>query len=179
MPFGISLTFDAQTDQLVRSVWQRLASQKISSSMIDTGYPPHVTLAVWDSPDATFMAPGIEKIVAQAPPVRAVIESAGLFLHDGGAVYLAPTVTSELLELHRAVCGVLAEQNANVREYYKPGWWIPHCTLAIGLPPERLPDAISVSREIALPGSSSFAELGIGRFPPGERLYTFPLASNS
>jgi 2'-5' RNA ligase len=57
----------------------------------------------------------------------------GTFPGDEGVLFLATTVTADLLAFHAQVHAALANQPIQHWPYYLPGNWVPHCTLAQGL----------------------------------------------
>jgi hypothetical protein len=48
MGLAVSLLFDGATTARVRSLWDRLGEAGISTSMLDLGYAPHLTLTVME-----------------------------------------------------------------------------------------------------------------------------------
>ena len=54
--------------------------------------------------------------------------SVGIF-PTNGTVFLAPTVTNELLKLHHSYHDYFKTFH-NPNSYYVPGKWVPHCTIA-------------------------------------------------
>lgn len=48
---------------------------------------------------------------------------------SNGTVFLAPTVTSKLLELHYSYHHFFQDFNDNSKSYYIPEKWVPHRTM--------------------------------------------------
>ncbi|MCV5434160.1 2'-5' RNA ligase family protein, partial [Escherichia coli] len=54
--------------------------------------------------------------------------SVGVF-PTNGTVFLAPTVTDELLKFHHSYHDYFNNFHDNPNSYYVPGKWVPHCTI--------------------------------------------------
>ena len=52
----------------------------------------------------------------------------------GRVLWLGVTVTDPLLAHHRMVHERLAERGIEVWEQYRPGRWVPHCTVSLRVP---------------------------------------------
>jgi 2'-5' RNA ligase len=88
-----------------------------------------------------------------------VLASAGTFPGPEGAVFLAPVVDDALLGVHRE-WHALAPGGM---EHYRPGAWVPHCTVGF-----RLADAgtaAAVARA-ALPIRGRFERIALVEFEP-------------
>ena len=131
------------TDEYALEVFPDPAGEAVCGGVLDTleragvptirtqGHRPHLSLTLTLSAVGTF--PGSE-----------------------GVVYWAPTVTRELLDLHSRWFDNLrrhstwfdAEPGREVehRQYYLPGVWVPHLSLGINVPADRVGEAVSIVR---------------------------------
>ncbi|MEJ7902240.1 MAG: hypothetical protein WKF63_10360, partial [Thermomicrobiales bacterium] len=66
-------------------------------------------------------------------------------------VFLAAIATPSLLELQSRFCRDLAGQEGDVWINYREDWWVPHCTLAMGVDNAVFPEAMLVAKQIGLP----------------------------
>jgi hypothetical protein len=92
----------------------------------------------------------------------------GLF--PGAAVFLAATVTAALLELHAGFHRRFARFGEASSEHYRPGRWVPHCTLATDLAPDRFGAALAIAGRVPLPLEARLVEAGIVEFRPVTQL---------
>ena len=65
MPYGVMLYFDDQTEKTILNIWQSLAENNLSSSMLDAGIRPHITLAIYEELDCRPCENELVKITAK------------------------------------------------------------------------------------------------------------------
>ena len=155
--YAVELLFDPEAEAAVREVWRDVASRTGSSVLFDLAGQPHVTLAVHDERDG----PQLDRAVRafRAPATAFCLGSAGAFPGDEGAAFLAPVVTDALLALHRRWHAASPGSHA----YYRPGQWVPHCTVGVLLEGPALSEALEIAR-CALPIRGHFAEIALIAF---------------
>jgi 2'-5' RNA ligase len=130
MAFAVSLLFDHETADAISDLWIRLAEAGVSSSMLDLGYPPHVTLAVYDKlqPDAAVVS--LDRVFENIGRMAVTLTGFSTFGGGSGVCYAALTSSPDLMRLHATVVGAISE---TCRLHYQAGGWTPHCTLATGM----------------------------------------------
>ena len=77
-------------------------------------------------------------------------------------VFLAPVVTRELLELHIRLHRMPPVVAGTRREYYLPGRWVPHCTIAEGLEPDDIRTTVELAYGSGACREVSIQEVGTG-----------------
>ena len=88
----------------------------------------------------------LETLSHDAAQLPASFQHLGTFPTPGVAVFAGPVVTRELLALQCEVDGLLEGCcNWPEFEYYRPGYWIPHCTLAMEFDQDRLNEALEIA----------------------------------
>jgi 2'-5' RNA ligase len=121
----IFVNLDADATAAISEFW--------SKAGIESEVPPHLTLATYEKTDNA----GRNSILAVAKDFAASFEgpllrfaNVGIFpAKDNTVLFLAPIVTAQLLEFHKGFHELSDKQELKGIEYYKPGQWIPHCTL--------------------------------------------------
>jgi 2'-5' RNA ligase len=176
MPFAIEMFLDDAGAGAVREIWRALADAGLSDFQLTSGARPHVTLAVYPELDASVAAPAIAAFAAAEPALPISFASLGCFPTDQGVVFLAPVVTRPLLDLHARFHAALRPVAGDGWPYYRPGAWVPHCTLAFETPPERIPAAVDLCRRAALPPAARLDAVGIVEFRPIAYRGVFPFA---
>ena len=176
MPFAIELFLDPDADAAVRSVWRALADAGVSRTMLDAGSQPHVSLADSRDLDVERFRPVLEAFARETPPLECSLASVGAFPTEEGVVFLAPVATRELLELHQAFHERLGEFGARSSAYYRPGNWVPHCTLAMGAARTAMAEAVTLCLDMALPIRGRFERVALVEFRPVKVVYAFDLA---
>ena len=130
MAYGISLLLNAELADAVSERWHNLAAAGVSRSMPDFGYPPHVTLAVFDRLDAKVTAVALDHVFRHANRFEVTLTGIATFGPGSGVCYAALARSPALHLLHEAV---LAAVGQTCRPHYQARHWTPHCTLATGL----------------------------------------------
>lgn len=126
----------------VRGVWEDLAARGLPSQGSHTHrlHQPHVSLAVAED----LAVEEVLGLVGTVParPIRLRVESAGVF--PGGVLFLACVMHQGLLDEQRRVHDTVEPVLLDPWPYFEPGSWTPHITCAMGCPPERMGEALSV-----------------------------------
>jgi 2'-5' RNA ligase len=129
MPLAVTLCLDQKTTAIVRRIWRALSETLDVHEIPDLGYAPHVTLAVIE---AETIAPSIEAallgIAGAARRLPITFTGFDTFPGPPPVVWLAPAVTTSLLDLHDRVCAAL--KTVPVHPHYLPKTWMPHVTLS-------------------------------------------------
>jgi len=175
VPYAVELYFDEATDEAVRAIWHRLADAGISTGALVNGARPHISLGGCQELDATRFRSALMSFAHKSPPLEFALASVGVFPTAEGVVFLAPAVTRDLLNLHEAIHTVFAEYAVSPWTLYLPGNWVPHCTLALNLPQDRIAAAVDLCRDAALPIQGRFERVGLTQFPPLTHLYDWEL----
>ncbi|MBO4142908.1 2'-5' RNA ligase family protein [Micromonospora tulbaghiae] len=133
MVAALELYLDTDATRRIRVLWELLESDGVPSmrSLLAQRHRPHVSLAVAPRLDPHRVAEALAGTVVAAP-LRLEFQHAGQFL--GRVLWLGPAPTSELLAHHAGVHERLARAGVEVVEHYRPGRWVPHCTLSMRVP---------------------------------------------
>lgn len=179
MPYAIELEFDDALAARVRAGWEDLATAGLGRFMLDVGAEPHISLTGFDELDAAALAPHLARLAhsTQRFPVR--LSAVGAFPGDANVVFLAPVVSPALLELHRRCHTMLGGLGLAGFELYRPGRWMPHCTMAMEIPTEKVALALERCRHgDLLAGGGAVGEvvaLTLVSFRPVTTLHRFAL----
>jgi hypothetical protein len=181
MPYAIVLFLDKESEQVIRRAWEALAAAGISSYLLESGQRPHVTFAVCEEIDWTLCEARLERAAQDLPPFRALLTSLGAFPADRASIFLAATVTRELLDLHERIHAHFESSRARPWPLYLPGHWIPHVTLAMEIAPDQIPEAMEIGRHIELPLPMTFQQIGLFEFemlPRARQLTSFRITGS-
>jgi hypothetical protein len=85
-------------------------------------------------------------------------------------------VTPALLDLHEAFHRRFSAFGARSLAQYRPGNWVPHCTLAVGVRASAITDAVRLSLAAELPIHAWFQRVALVEFRPVRVLYSFEFA---
>jgi 2'-5' RNA ligase len=131
MAFAVSLLFDPETAAAISARWAWLAATGISRSMLDLGYKPHVTLAVYDGLIVDRTIAALDGVFGHVDRLAVTLTGVTTFGSGSGVYYAALAPSSELMRLHATILGAMGEA---CRPHYQTGSWTPHCTLATDIP---------------------------------------------
>ncbi|MBE0699698.1 MAG: 2'-5' RNA ligase family protein [Anaerolineaceae bacterium] len=167
MPIGAALTFDRETEAAVRGLWQAQVDAGLPSVMAENDYPPHMTLLLAEEGDFNGLRDAFTLLSREIKPLPVDFLSLGLFAAEYGVVYLAPVVNHALLDLHSTIWNGAVPHLARLYDYYQPGVWVPHVTLANRLTTEYLGPATSLLSSSSWPRSGTINSILFGDFQPG------------
>ncbi|MFV2103408.1 2'-5' RNA ligase family protein [Micromonospora sp. LOL_024] len=133
MVAALELYLDTVATRRIRVLWDALEAEGVQSlrSLLEQRHRPHVSLAVAPNLDPHRVASALAGTTL-AVPLRLSFQHAGQFV--GRVLWLGPAPTSELLEHHRRVHDQLAAAGIGLVDHYRPGRWVPHCTLSMRVP---------------------------------------------
>jgi hypothetical protein len=125
MKHVIFVNLDAESTAAISELWAKAG--------IVSEVPPHLTLAVYENAGNA----GRNNILAVVKDFAAAFEgplvrfpSVGIFpTRDKTVIFLSPIVAAPLLDFHKGFHDLSEKQDLKSVEYYRPGQWIPHCTL--------------------------------------------------
>ncbi|MGW5981291.1 2'-5' RNA ligase family protein [Bacillus mycoides] len=123
--YAIIATFDCVSTNKVRELQNELTNIIETNEL--AGVEPHITLADYKELDINLYTKRLEEFVAFQENISTVT------FPTNGTIFLAPTITDELLRLHHSYHDYFKTFHDNPQSYYVPGKWIPHCTIVNGL----------------------------------------------
>lgn len=128
--YAVVLYFDEETEDRLRALWAALDVHGVDSAArtYGAGYRPHLTLSIIETDEAHRVIDALEAPLAEVAGMPVTLASLGFFVPYPCPAYLAVTPTSRLLALHEQVYDAL---DMPCWDHYRPGSWMPHCTLAM------------------------------------------------
>jgi hypothetical protein len=171
--FSVEMFFDGAADARVRSIWRRLAEAGLPS-LREGRDTPHVSLAVCGKLAPERLAPGLAAFAAGERAPRVALATVSTFPTAEGVLFLGAVVTRALLELHARGFAVFGRVAESPWDYYRPGRWVPHCTLALGLAGAQLAEAIQIGAGLELPIEATLESVAIVENPAGVVHARFP-----
>ena len=138
---ALELYLDQGADRRIRRLWDAMEESGVPS-LRDLTYGkhrPHISLVAARTLDGRKVADALDAFDV-APPLRVELDFVGLF--RGRVLWLGPAPTTELIAHHAAVFGRLVAAGITVFDEYRPGAWVPHCTLSMRVPHPKVPEAL-------------------------------------
>jgi 2'-5' RNA ligase len=163
MPYAITLLLDRQAAIKVSAMYEALSARNISHDQVKLAYPPHLTLVVLDdSAGARELANIVSEVTQDWRTWLVRFAGFGLFPGTPWTLWLCPVTTSELLERQASLCRALP--STFLRDYYVPGLWVPHVTLAKDV--SEPTTALAAVQSLELPPDTKFVEIQLIHFRP-------------
>ncbi len=132
MKYAIQFCF---TENDVRELCQIFES--INSPVTARGDRPHLTLALFNTSVPAEVCKTLDAISLFTSTFPMTFSAIGLFPTAENVVYLSPTVTIELLELHRRLHNEIQSSASSSSLLYSPQHWVPHVAISIGIADEK------------------------------------------
>jgi hypothetical protein len=133
MPFAVEMYMDSVSEAAILGFCEAIADAGLSSSVLKSGVRPYVSLALYKKIDLADFRSELELFSDNVESFSVNFTSIATFPTEEGVVFLAPTVTQELLDVHSRFHKAFSRYRPEASEYYLPGQWVPHCTVAMDL----------------------------------------------
>lgn len=147
----------------MRNAWDALSAAGFANYTARLGYEPHLTLALLDDPaDAPHLREVVRGISADWRATPLSLSAVAAFPANPATLWLVPTVTAPLLDLHSALCAALP----TVLPHYRPGAWIPHVTLAYNIACGSVGEGINLITGRFHPFTATLDRVDLFSFPP-------------
>jgi 2'-5' RNA ligase len=170
MGFAISLRSDHPSAHVIRDLWRDVEQFEAHPSMAPLGYPPHITLAIYDG-NVVREADVLEALDQAGQNLRALtltFDAIRTFEGSPMVLWASPRPSTSLQSLHDTVHGVI--DPSHCRPHYRPGAWRPHCTLGMEVRDDQREAALAFSTIAREAFAVTFDGLDCIRFPPIEPL---------
>ncbi|XP_058115428.1 uncharacterized protein LOC131258258 [Magnolia sinica] len=177
--YAVELYFDPALENQVLKAWNVLARRQISTQLIEMESRPHITLLSSPLLDPPKLQSLIKNFASKQEPLPLTLSSVGAFPSDDNVLFLSPTPSVALLQLHSQLCDVLRREGVEIGEEYRPDTWVPHCSVAQEVPRNRMAEAFCILRDLKLPVSGYAMDVGLVEFSPVRELFSFPLGNAS
>lgn len=170
----ISIYFDKDTDDRIRSYMQQIAKHTGNRVMLDGNIPPHITLSAFHT-DSLECAENIFKEICEKLTMGKIQwVSVATFLPQ--VIYLSPVLNEYLQKLsERIYKEVTQTESVEPRGNYQPYGWMPHATLAKNLTKEQMKAAFEVMQNQFGPFESKVTKIGLAKTNPYTDLVIFEL----
>jgi 2'-5' RNA ligase len=171
--YAVELYFDAEQTGRITALTEVVYQTCGGADLIGVGFRPHISLAGYEQIDEQALATVLEQLAKRSPPLPIKLDAIGVFPTSQGVVYLAPVVTAQLLLLHADYSAQADATGHLSHPYYRPGAWIPHCTVAHDLAPEQVGEAVRLCLQSRVFGSGRLVETAIIEHRPVRTLARF------
>ncbi|KAG6578632.1 uncharacterized protein LOC111445566 [Cucurbita moschata] len=175
--FAIELYFDPALENQVLKAWNVLARRQISTQLIEIESRPHITLFSSPFLEPTKVESIVKNFASKQEPLPLSLSSIGSLPSDNNVLFLGPAPSISLLQFQSQLCEAMRKEGIEIGEEYRPGSWIPHCSVAQEVPRARMAEAFCVLRDLKLPVSGYAIDIGLVEFSPVRELFSFVLGN--
>ena len=159
--YAVLAYFDFETEVKLKQFWRELYELGITDyGVIPKNRRPHITLADYQDIDVEKLSLMIEQYFTHQAQVTIQLNTLGSFI-GRKMLYLAPTMTKELLDLHGNYHEAFEQFNQNPNSYYLPQRWVPHCSVAGHLTEETLLQAFEYCQKNISCIQATIMEIGL------------------
>jgi len=147
MALAVCLLFDSRTEHAIRSLWQRLENDGVPTLQSHTHgrHLPHLSYAVLRTFDVDKVLDAMD-LLPDEGPMRLHFDALGMFRRS--RCWLVPAVTSDIAARQERVVEAVESTGADLHRHYRPGVWVPHCTVAPRIRLEELPRLASAVYDV-------------------------------
>jgi 2'-5' RNA ligase len=140
MAFAISIKAVNDTAGLITALWDEVAHFESRPSMATLGYPPHLTLAIYNDVSPVRLRAALREAFDGIFPLRLTFTRLSIF-KDPLVLWADPSVPALLATAHARVHACIDPRLCH--PHYRPGAWVPHCTLGTEIPENRREEAMA------------------------------------
>ena len=166
MTYAINLYFDKESEKTIEHIWNELAIDGISTHMVEIDSKPHITLTIYNDLDIIDFEKRFTEFVNNYHSFELQCSYIGIFPQRKGTVFIAPTMTDDLIKIHRDFHSLFQDYSHQEWDYYKSDCWFPHCTISNGTSDEAVPEIIRQVLDIYQPMKIKIESIGIVKLFP-------------
>ena len=133
MGFSLNIKASNSSALALTELWDAVGAFEETPSMRALGYAPHFTFAIYDTDDVSeaARANAIECAARGASELRLRFDRIGVFEGPPLVLWADPGPQNALLQMHKAIHDLI--DPTLCRPHYRPGLWVPHCTLGMNI----------------------------------------------
>lgn len=128
-------------------------------------YPPHLTLAIYDEISREELFAGFDAAIGCLDSLSVRFTSLGYFNTPYGIIlWAAPEAPQAVLNAHTKIHSTVDPNLC--RPNYRPGAWVPHCSLATSISKDREDEAVTIAERGIEPFDVTFDAADCASFMP-------------
>lgn len=151
MQYAVILTFDKDSNSFLRRVWQAIVDAGLPQPLLNTDVRPHMTLGVCEKIQEKRFLIELEDCAVNNLQFNIKLSSIGLFTTGQKVLYYCVTPTEYLLQVHHQFHNMFSSFADGLWDYFQPGIWVPHVTIAEGLKEGQISKAVEIASKIDFP----------------------------
>ena len=165
MKYLISIYFDEKTEKKIQNLMKNVARETRNTFMQDNYVLPHITVAAVETRHEDKLLAYVEETAKQINIGDIKFVSIGTF--SSQVIYIQP-VLNEYLHNVSVLLSYKLEQmkETEIRSFYRPFSWLPHCTIGKQLSGAQMIQAFTVLQKQFVPIDGKVVRIGVARTNP-------------
>jgi 2'-5' RNA ligase len=146
MALAINIRADNASANEIERLWDQVAVFEDEPSMRVLGYRPHLTFAIYDSPEIAekSVRESMESATAGGAQLAIAFRRIRWFTGPPLVLWAEPEANETLARWHASISASI--DPAHCRPHYRPGAWTPHCTLGTRIADGKSNNAITFAQ---------------------------------
>lgn len=174
MAYAISVRSDNGSSRAIRSLWKTCSVLEVLPSMEALKYAPHITFAIYDDIGLPKLFDVVDSAFENLDRITVRFDRLGYFEAPNAIILWAAPVLPAIA--YSVYAHIHSKVDINLcRPNYRPGSWVPHCSLALSIDLARKEDAIALVHQSIEPVEVIFDVADCVSFLPVEVLHEKPL----
>jgi len=170
---GVALHFNEELEKEIFKIWQEMSKRGVAEFPLASGMTPHMTLGLYNNIDVNKFTADVEKFAKETEPFSTDFYSAGIFPTEIISLFIYPVPTKDLIKIHNDFHKFVQIDDDHSHQYYLPGRWIPHTTLAYNADESRIDSALFHEINAFFPLSGSITAVSIAHLWPFKEICRF------
>lgn len=158
----------------ILALWREAGRLEPAPSMQAHGYPPHLTLAIYEEAGRAELLRALDAAAEGRTALALTFTRIRWFEGLPLVLFVEPEPDPELAAIHAAIHAVIDPHRCHAR--YRPDRWTPHCTLALHIGAGNVAAAQALAARPFHPFAVRFDRVEWVRFPPAAVLASRRLA---
>ena len=166
MPISVEFLFNPDHASEIIDVWQDLYDANVDTFLLSSGSKPHITLAIFNDIPPEVLEKSVKNLAEKIHKFELTLSILGVFPGEKNTIFLAPSFHQFLYSIHQAFHSLTRTITNQGWENYLPYNWIPHCTLGVDVPREKVGVAMEICSHLNLPVTVDVEKIGVVEFSP-------------
>jgi 2'-5' RNA ligase len=166
MGFSLNVKVSNSSARALTGLWDVVGAFEEPPSMRALGYAPHFTFAIYDTDHVSEMTrrDALEGAARGETELRLIFDRIGMFEGATLVLWADPGPQDSLRQMHKAIHDVIDPMLC--RPHYRPGFWVPHCTLGMNIRADRRAEALAFAQSFRGGVEAIFDVIDCVTFPP-------------
>ena len=175
MDYAVVVYFDKDDDLYISRIMKNICHAGVNPYMLDLCIRPHITLAMFKDTNPQEFSKWLHTYASEIDCFNIKFSSIGAFTTNPSVLFLAPVMEEGFFNLHMRFNVQIKEVASTFENYYLPGSWVPHCTLATSLSQNELHLALDVVVDDFKPFAVTVTQIGFVQCNPFKEIITYEI----